>query len=196
MIVGLTGSIGMGKSTVADMLRKQGVPVFDADATVRRLQGPGGLLVQAIEAMFPGTTDATGVDRPALGAAVFGDAGALARLEALVHPAVARERARFLRRNRARPVVVLDIPLLFETCGHRKLDTILVVSAPAWKQRARVLARSGMTPAKFARIRAIQVPDAIKRRGADFVIPTGGTRDRTRASVRAILACLGARRGR
>ncbi|NIJ07412.1 dephospho-CoA kinase [Sphingomonas vulcanisoli] len=196
MIVGLTGSIGMGKSTVAEMLRRQGIPVFDADAEVRRLQGPGGLLIQAIEAMFPGTTSASGVDRPALGAAVFGDAAALARLEALVHPAVARSRRLFLRRYRSRPIAVLDIPLLFETGGHRRLDAVLVVSAPAWKQRRRVLARPGMTPAKFARIRAIQVPDAVKRRSADFVIPTGGTIGQTRASVRAILACLAARRGR
>lgn len=196
MIVGLTGSIGMGKSTVADMLRKQGVPVFDADAEVRRLQGPGGLLVQAIEGVFPGTTNASGVDRPALGAAVFGDAAALARLEALVHPAVGRSRRIFLRCNRARPIVVLDIPLLFETGGDRRMGTILVVSAPAWKQRGRVLARPGMTPAKFAHIRRIQTPDAIKRARADFVISTGGTLNQTRAQVRTILACLGARGGR
>ena len=196
MIVGLTGSIGMGKSTVAVMLRKLGVPVFDADAEVRRLQGPGGLLVQAIEAMFPGTTNAGGVDRPALGAAVFGDAAALARLEGLVHPAVARERRRFLRRHHARPVVALDIPLLFEVGGDRRLKTVIVVSAPAWKQRRRVLARPGMTPAKFARIRRIQTPDAIKRARADFVVATGGTINQTRAQLRAILACLAARRGR
>ena len=132
MIVGLTGSIGMGKSTVAAMLRKQGVPVFDADAAVRALQGPGGLLVQAIETLFPGTTNAAGVDRPALGAAVFGDAAALARLEALGHPAVARERAAFLQRTRSRPVVVLDLPLLFETGAQRRMDVVLTVSAPAW----------------------------------------------------------------
>ncbi|WP_174274896.1 dephospho-CoA kinase [Sphingomonas bacterium] len=193
MIVGLTGSIGMGKSTVAAMLRKLGVPVFDADAEVRRLQGPGGLLVAAIEALHPGTTNAGGVDRAALGQAVFGDAAALARLERLVHPAVARRRRVFLRRHRSRPLIVLDIPLLFEKHGERGLDAVIVVSAAAWQQRRRVLARPGMTPAKYARIRRIQVADAIKRRGADFVVPTGGTIGRTRAAVRAIAACLSAR---
>ena len=195
-VIGLTGGIGMGKSTVAEMLRKAGVPVFDADATVRALQGPGGVLVQAIEAIFPGTTDASGVNRPALGAAVFGDVAALARLEALVHPAVGRARVRFLRRYRTRPIVVLDVPLLFETGGDRRMGKVITVSAPAWKQCKRVLARPGMTPAKFARIRRIQTPDAIKRARADFIIPTGGTIDRTRASVRAILACLRSRSGR
>jgi dephospho-CoA kinase len=197
MIVGLTGSIGMGKSTVAAMLRKAKVPVFDADAEVRRLQEPGGALLAAIESLHPGTTGAAGVDRLALGQAVFGDRAALARLEALIHPAVAAERSRFLRRYRSRPVVVLDIPLLFEKRRHhRRLDAVVVVSAAAWQQRARVLARPGMTPAKFARIRRLQTPDAKKRRLADFVVPTGGTMDRTRMSVRHLLACLeAARRG-
>ncbi|MDO6415996.1 dephospho-CoA kinase [Sphingomonas sp. BIUV-7] len=195
-VIGLTGSIGMGKSTVAAMLRKLHVPVFDADAEVRRLQGPGGELLAAIESLHPGTTDAAGVDRGRLGQAVFGDRAALDRLERLVHPAVDRARRGFLRRHRARRIVVLDIPLLFEKGGWRRVDTILVVSAAAWQQRRRVLARPGMTAAKLARIRALQTPDAEKRRRADFVVPTGGTRMRTAAKLRFILACVGARTGR
>ncbi len=197
MIVGLTGSIGMGKSTVAAMLRKAGIPVFDADAEVRRLQGPGGALLTAIESLFPSTTGPSGVDRVALGAAVFGDRTALRQLEALIHPAVGRARDRFLRRHRSRPIAVLDIPLLFETHRHhRSLGAVIVVSAAAWQQRRRVLTRPGMTSAKFARIRRLQIPDAKKRQLADFVISTGGGFDSTRAGLRAVLACLEARRGR
>jgi dephospho-CoA kinase len=194
MIVGLTGSIGMGKSTVATMLVQAGVPVFDADAEVRRLQGPGGALLQAIEALFPGTTGAQGVDRLALGRAVFGDPVALRRLEGIVHPAVGDARRTFLRRHAAAPVVVLDIPLLFERRGQfRGLSAVITVSAAAWQQRRRVLARPGMTAAKFAAIRRLQWPDAQKRRAADFVIDTGGTMDMTRRQVRQILTCLRAR---
>jgi dephospho-CoA kinase len=195
-VIGLTGSIGMGKSTISAMLRKMGVPVFDADAEVRRMQGPGGELLAAIEALHPGTTGATGVDRQRLGQAVFADRAALDRLERLVHPAVERSRRQFLRSHRARPLVVLDIPLLFEKSGWRRVDTILVVSAAAWQQRKRVLARPGMTAAKLARIRALQTPDAQKRRRADFVVPTGGTRLQTAAALRRFLACLGERAGR
>lgn len=190
IVLGLTGSIGMGKSTVAAMFRALGVPVFDADREVRRLQGPGGELLAAIEALHPGTTGARGVDRAALGAAVLGDKAALLRLEAIVHPAVRAGRARFLRRHAARPLVVLDIPLLFEKKGWRAVDAIVVVSAPAWKQRRRVLARPGMTPARLARLRALQIPDAHKRRRADFVIETGGSISATRTQVRRIVACL------
>lgn len=193
---GLTGSIGMGKSAVAAMLRQQGVPVFDADAEVRRLQGPGGAILAAIEARFPGTTGPQGVDRPKLGAAVFGHPHELKALEAIVHPAVQRSRAVFLRRNRARRLVVLDVPLLFETHAQGKLAGVIVVTAPAWKQRKRVLARSGMTPAKFRRIRHLQTPDAEKRRRADYLIDTGATFDRTRAQVRRLVACLHAKAGR
>lgn len=196
VILGLTGSIGMGKSTVAVMFRDAGVPVFDADAEVHRLQGPGGALLPAIEAAFPGATGAAGVDRAALGAAVFGDPAALARLEAIVHPAVADARATFLGAHRAAPVVVLDIPLLFERDGWRAVDRIAVVSAPADVQRARVLARPGMTAAKFDAILASQIPDAEKRSRADFVIPTGGSLDATRAAVADVLACLAAPQGR
>ncbi len=195
-IWGLTGSIGMGKSAVAAMLRRQGVPVFDADAEVRRLQGPGGALLAAIEARFPGTTNGAGVNRAKLGAAVFGNPVARQALEAIVHPAVRAERVRFLRRHRSRPFVVLDIPLLFETRGERGLAGVIAVSAPAWKQRRRVLARPGMSPAKFRQIVRLQTPDAQKRRRADHIVDTGGSFDQTRAQVRRLVACLGADRGR
>ena len=191
IVVGLTGSIGMGKSTVAAMFRKAGVPVFDADAEVRRMQGRGGLLLAAIEALHPGTTGSSGVDRTKLGAAVLGDKAALTRLERLIHPRVEQARRAFVRRHRARSFVVTDIPLLFEKGGWRRVDLIAVVSAPAWKQTIRVLARPGMTPAKLAQIRALQLTDAAKRARADFVIPTGGTIGQTRAAVGRIIACLG-----
>ena len=190
ILLGLTGSIGMGKSTVATMFRAAGVPVFDADATVHGLQGPGGALLPAIEAAFPGTTGPRGVDRPALGKAVFGDRAALRRLERIVHPAVAEARQNFIRRHRAHRIVVDDVPLLFETHSERRFDAIVVVSAPAWMQRRRVLARPGMTGEKFAAILARQTPDSAKRRGADFVVPTGVTRQETRRRVHDLLACL------
>jgi dephospho-CoA kinase len=188
--LGLTGSIGMGKSTVARMFVEEGVPVFDADAAVHRLQGPEGALVSEIESHFPGTTDAGGVNRTTLAERVLGDSEALQRLEALIHPAVARERIAFLQRHQDAPVVVLDIPLLFEKGGRSGVDRVVVVSAPADTQRARVLARPGMTVEKFDHILRLQMPDAEKRARADFVIPTGGAMDDTRAAVRAILACL------
>jgi dephospho-CoA kinase len=190
--LGLTGSIGMGKSTVAAMFAEEGIPVFDADAAVHRLQGPAGRLVAAIESAFPGSTGSNGVDRSALAERVLGEPAALRRLEALVHPAVAQEREAFLAEHRDAPVVLLDIPLLFEAGGWSAVDRIAVVSAPAEVQRARVLARPGMTEAKLDRILAQQLPDAKKRARADFVIPTGGSLDETRQAVRRILACLAA----
>ena len=193
ILLGLTGSIGMGKSTVAAMFRAAGVPVFDADAAVHRLQGPGGRLLGAIEAAFHGTTGLRGVDRIALGARVFGDREALRRLERIVHPEVFALREEFLRRHRACPVVIDDVPLLFEKKGERRVDAVVVVSAPAWMQRRRVLARPGMTQARLARILRLQVPDPIKRHRADFVIDTGSTHAATRAQVRLLLACLRAR---
>jgi dephospho-CoA kinase len=192
IVVGLTGSIGMGKSNAAATLRGLGVPVFDADAEVHRLQGTGGELVPAIEALFPGTTGPEGVDRTLLGRAALADAEALGKLERLVHPAVGAARARFLRRHRSRRVVVLDIPLLFEKGGWRAVDAILVVSAPAWLQRRRVLSRPGMTPARFARILGLQMPDRQKRQRADFVIDTAGDKSATRAKLRRLIACLAA----
>jgi len=190
IVLGLTGSIGMGKSTVAKMFADEGVPVFDADAAVHRLHAPGGRLVDAIEREFPGTTGANGVDRAALGAAVLGDSGKLARLEAITHPAVADDRAAFLAEHAGAPLVVLDVPLLFEAGGWSAVDRIAVVSAPEGVWRARVLARPGMTPERFESIRARQLPDAEKRARAHFVIPTGGTLDETRAEVRRVIACL------
>jgi len=188
--LGLTGSIGMGKSTVAAMFEELGVPVFDADAAVHRLQGEGGRLVAAIEAMFPDTTGPKGVDRTLLGEAVLADPRALKQLEALVHPAVGEERAAFLGAHKDAPLVVFDIPLLFETGGESRVDKVVVVSAPTDIQRARVLARPGMTEARLDAILFRQMPDAEKRARADFVIPTGGTIAETRAAVAAILACL------
>ncbi|MBY0393342.1 MAG: dephospho-CoA kinase [Novosphingobium sp.] len=189
-ILGLTGSIGMGKSAVALMLRELGVPVFDADAAVHRLQGPNGTLLPAIEAAFPGTTGPHGVDRPALGAQVFGNPEALARLEAIVHPAVADERATFMLEHAGEAIVVFDIPLLFEKGHAAGLDAVVVVSAPAEMQRTRVLARPGMTPEKFAHILALQVPDAEKRARADHVIDTGMTLAETREQVAALVSAL------
>jgi len=190
IIVGLTGSIGMGKSTVAAMFAEQGVPVFDADAAVHRLQGPGGRLVAAIESLHPGTTGPEGVDRAKLSAAVLGNPAALRALEDLVHPAVGEDRAEFLRLHADAPLIVFDIPLLFETGGERKVDKTVVVSAPPEVQRARVLARPGMSESKFEAILARQLPDAEKRARADFVIPTDGPLAETRAAVIALIACL------
>ncbi len=194
LTVGLTGSIGMGKSTVAAMMVDEGVPVFDADAAVRRLQGAGGRLVAAIEAAFPGTTGEAGVDRAALAEAVLGgpggDGAAMKRLEAIVHPAVARERAAFLAAHAGAPLVVFDVPLLFETGGDRSVDRTVVVSAAAAVQRARVLARPGMTAAKLDAILARQLPDADKRARADHVVATDVPLAATRAAVARLVACL------
>ena len=189
-ILGLTGSIGMGKSAVAAMFHGLGVPVFDADAAVHQLQGPGGALLGEIEAAFPGTTGAEGGDRQKLGAAVFGDRDALARLEAIVHPAVARLRRQFLDDNAAQKLVVFDIPLLFEKGGAQQVDAVVVVSASAEAQRARVLARPGMTIEKFERILALQVPDAEKRSRADFVIDTGTSLAETRHAVQHLVHAI------
>jgi dephospho-CoA kinase len=189
-IIGLTGSIGMGKSTVAAMFADAGIPVFDADAEVRAMQGPGGELLTAIEAAFPGSTGPKGVDRNRLGQQVFADKDALARLEAIVHPAVAAKRAAFLELHHEKPAVVFDIPLLFERGGHAGVDTTVVVSAPAEVQRDRVLARPGMTIEKFAHILGLQMPDTEKRARADYVIDTGTSLDETRAQVIALIASL------
>ena len=191
--IALTGSIGMGKSTVAAMFADAGVPVFDADAAVHRLQGVGGRLVGDIEAAFPGSTGRKGVDRALLGQMVLGDPAALKRLEAIVHPAVAEERAAFLAAHADAPVVLFDIPLLFETGGESRVDVVVVVSAPANVQRARVSARPGMTPEKLDAILIRQMPDAEKVARADFVVPTGGALDETRRAVRAIIACVATR---
>ena len=187
----LTGSIGMGKSTVAAMFGEAGIPVFDADAVVRRVQGPGGALVERIERRWPGTTANGAVDRDALARLVLGDRDELAALEALVHPAVHHERTRFILAHGDSPALLFDIPLLFETHGETAFDKVIVVSAPAAVQRARVLARPGMTLDKLDSILARQLPDADKRARADFVIDTGGPLAATRTQVGRILACLG-----
>ena len=186
----LTGSIGMGKSTVAAMFADAGIPVFDADAAVRALQGAGGRLVLPIEMRFPGTTRDGAVDREALAAAVLGDPAELAALEALVHPAVHHERTRFIVENGGAPALLFDIPLLFETGGESAFDKVIVVSAPGALQRERVLGRPGMSAAKLDAILARQLPDAAKRARADFVVDTSGSLTKTRAQVNHILACL------
>ena len=188
--LGLTGSIGMGKSTVAAMFAEAGVPVFDADAAVHRLQGPGGRIVAAIEAAFPGASGPAGVDRTRLGALVLGDPTALVQLEAIVHPAVGEERAAFIAAHPDAAILVFDVPLLFETGGESRVDRVVVVSAPGDIQRERVLARPGMTRDKLDAILARQLPDADKVARAHFVVPTGGSLDATRDAVRAIIACL------
>jgi dephospho-CoA kinase len=187
----LTGSIGMGKSTVAAMFAEAGIPTFDADAVVRSLQGPGGRLVPLIEARFPGTTHDGAVDREALSTAVLGDRDELAALEAIVHPAVHHERTRFIVENGDAPALLFDIPLLFETGGDAAFDKVLVVSAAPHLQRERVLSRPGMSKEKFEQILSRQLSDEEKRSRADFVIDTSGSVDQTRVQVNAILACLG-----
>ena len=189
-ILGLTGSIGMGKSAVAAMFHGLNVPVFDADAAVHQLQGPDGVLLPAIEQAFPGTTGSGGVDRQKLGAAVFGNPEALKRLEAIVHPAVGAMRKEFLTRHAEAPLVVFDIPLLFEKGGWEQVDAVLVVSASPEAQRQRVLARPGMTEDKFEQILKLQVPDAEKRARADFVIDTGTSLAETRHAVQRLVHSL------
>lgn len=198
IILGLTGSIGMGKSTAASMLRRLGCPVHDADATVHRLYARNGKAVPRIAALFPEAVKNGAVDRAALGAAVLGKPEALKVLEAAVHPLTRADADSFLKRNARRrvPVVVMDIPLLFETGGQDRVDAVLVVSAPHRIQRARVLARPGMNPAKLANILSRQTPDAEKRRKADFVVFTGLGRRLTWSGLRRIVSALKHRRSR
>lgn len=197
LVMGLTGSIGMGKSTAAGMLRRLGLPVHDADAAVHRLMARGGAAVAPIAAAFPGVVRDGAVDRKALGARVFGDAAALGRLEAIVHPLVRRETDRFLARGRRRgePLAVLDVPLLLEGDGHRRCDLVLVVTAPAAVQRRRVLSRPGMTQQRLAAILAKQMPDAEKRRLADVVVPTGLGRAETMRRLTRLVRALRQRAG-
>lgn len=198
VIVGLTGSIGMGKSTASKMLRQMGVPVYDADAAVHRLQAPGGLALPPIEAAFPGVVKDGVLDRQALGARVFGNKEALRKLEAIVHPLVAQQQRLFLKRQamKGEPLVVLDIPLLFEGMGERRVDDVIVVSAPAFLQRLRVMARPGMTAEKFAGILKQQVPDSLKRRKATTVIPTGLGLAPTRLALARAVRVLSRKKGR
>lgn len=194
--IALTGSIGMGKSTVAKMFETAGVPLFDADAVVRALQGPGGGLVEKIGSVFPGCVRSGTLDRGCLAAIVLADRDKLAALEAIVHPAVREARERFIAEHPDAPALMFEIPLLFETSGEAEFDKIVVVSAPPDVQRARVLERTGMTTAKLDSILARQMPDADKRAKADFVIDTGGDLSTTDSQVRDILACLGISPGR
>ena len=189
--IALTGSIGMGKSTVAAMFAEAGIPLFDSDAEVRAMQGYGGELVEAIEARFPGTSRDGAIDRDLLAARVLHDRDELAALEMIVHPRVVEKRRRFIEANAAAPALLFDIPLLFETGGEGAFDTVIVVSAPPHVQRQRVLARPGMTEAKLDAILARQLPDPVKRERADYVIDTGGPLAQTRRQVDHILACLG-----
>ena len=190
IVLGLTGSIGMGKSTTAKMFAEAGVPVHDSDETVHRLYS--GVAAPLVEAAFPGTAVGGVVDRVKLGARVLGDAGALKQLEAIIHPLVRADADAFLARHRnaGESIAVLDIPLLFETGGRGRVDKVVVVTAPAEVQRQRVLARPGMTEEKLAAILAKQVPDEEKRRLADFIIDTGQGLDAARAAVDAIIAEL------
>ena len=190
LTIGLTGSIGMGKSAVAAMFADEGIPVFDADAAVHAMQTAGGELVAEIEALFAGTTGPSGVDRQALGAAVLGDRDRLARLEALIHPAVARHRAAFLKEHMNADMVLFDIPLLFEKGGDEYVDVTVVVSAPVATQRQRVLARPGMTVDRFEHILALQMNDADKRARADHIIDTGQSLADTRRDVRELVKKL------
>ena len=197
VILGLTGSIGMGKSTAATLLRRLGVPVHDADRNIHRLLARGGPAVPKIAEAFPGVVRDGAVDRARLGAIVFADRAALARLEAILHPLARQNQARFLAAAARRrvPVVVLDIPLLFETGGERRCDAVVLVTAPAALQRARVLSRPGMTPAKLDGILKRQMPDAEKRRRADFIVQTSLDKRYTLSRLARIVAAMRARRG-
>lgn len=193
IILGLTGSIGMGKSNAAATLRRLGVPLFDADAEVHRLMAPGGAAVQRVGAAFPGVCDeAGGIDRRRLGPLAFGNTAVLRRLEAILHPLVRVAERRFVARARARrePLVVLDIPLLFESGGVDRCDFVLVVSAPLRLQRERVLRRPGMDASRFADILRAQMPDREKRWRADFVVATALSRGTTFRCLKAIVRTL------
>jgi dephospho-CoA kinase len=189
IILGLTGSIGMGKSTATNSFRRLGIPVFDADAAVHRLQARGGRAVAPIGAAFPGSVVDGRVDREGLRRAVLGNPAALKRLEGIVHPLVRDEERRFLARARreGRRLVVLDVPLLLETGGEKRVDRVVVVSAPAAVQRTRVLRRRDMTEERLASIRARQMPDREKRRRADHIVPTGLSRRFAQARIHRLV---------
>ena len=191
-VLGLTGSIGMGKTAAAKMLRRMGLPLHDADRAVHRLLAKGGAAVAAVEAAFPGVAVDGAVDRERLAVRVFEDPAALERLEEILHPAVRRTTRAFLGRHAraGRPLVVLDIPLLFEAGGEALCDAVVVVTAPAFVQRARVMGRRGMTPARFQVILAKQMPDREKRRRADFVVKTGLSKAAALRQLRSIIKLL------
>lgn len=189
IVLGLTGSIAMGKSTTAAMFRDAGVPVWDADAAVHRAYGYGGAAVDPVGALVPGARGPSGLDREALRRAIAADATLLTRIERIVHPIVGADRKRFLQQARAagEPVVVLDIPLLFETGADAYVDRVVVVTCPPDEQRRRALARDGMTPQRFDAILARQTPDVEKRARADHIVDTGAGLDAARARVAEIL---------
>ncbi|MDP3746013.1 MAG: dephospho-CoA kinase [Phenylobacterium sp.] len=192
LILGLTGSIGMGKSTTAAMFREAGIPVYDADAAVADLYVQGGAAVEPLEAAFPGVTRDGAVDREALRTRVLGDDAAMARLNSIVHPLVGADRVHFFKaaETAGADMVVLDIPLLYETGGHANMDAVVVVSAPADQQRERVLARPGMTPERLDAILSRQMADAEKRARAHFVVDTGQGLEPARAQVAEIIAIM------
>jgi dephospho-CoA kinase len=194
LLIGLTGSIGMGKTETAKMFAQLGVPVYDSDAAVHRLYEPGGAAVSEIEKAFPGSVRDGRVDRALLSKKLAGDDAAFKRLEAIVHPLVAEDQRRFMEAARDAQMVVQDVPLLFETGGHRRMDAVVVVSAPPEVQRKRVIARPGMTEEKLDHILSRQIPDAEKRAKAHFVVETGNGLDHAFEQVKAIVAALKARR--
>jgi dephospho-CoA kinase len=191
-VLGLTGSVGMGKSTAAGMLRQMGVPVYDADAAVHQMMRRGGIAVTKIAVAFPGVERDGAIDRAALGKRVFGDEAAMKRLEGIIHPLVREDEKAFLaaQHRRKTPLVVMDVPLLFESGRQKRYDATMVVTAPGFVQRARVMARPGMTPARFAAILARQMPDVEKRKRADFIVPSGLGRAITWRRLRDVLRKL------
>lgn len=193
-LVGLTGSIGMGKSETAKLFARLGIPVYDSDAAVHGLYEPGGAAVGAIANAFPAAVKDGRVDRAELSKHLAADRTAFKTLEAIVHPLVARDQALFLEKSAGAEMVVLDIPLLFETGGHARMDAVVVVSAPQGVQRARVLARPGMTPDKLDHILSRQMPDAEKRAKAHFVVETDKGIEHAFEQVKALVAALHARR--
>jgi len=192
IVVGLTGGIGMGKSTAAGMLRRLRVPVHDADATVHRLMAKGGAAVTPVAKLFPDVLRDGAIDRKALGRRVFGDRAALRRLEKILHPLVRRDQVAFLRRERLNgaPIAVLDIPLLYETGGARRVDKVITISAPSFLQRRRVLSRAGMTASLFASILTQQAPDSLRRHEADYVVRSGLGRAETFRRLKRIVEDL------
>jgi dephospho-CoA kinase len=194
LLIGLTGSIGMGKTETARMFARLGVPVYDSDAAVHRLYEPGGAAVAKIEEAFPGSVANGRVDRALLSKRLAGDDAAFGRLEAIVHPLVAEDQRRFMDAARDAEMVVQDVPLLFETGGHRRMDAVVVVSAPADVQRRRVLERPGMTEERLDHILSRQMPDEEKRAKAHFVVETDKGLDHAFEQVKAIVAALKARR--
>ena len=193
-IIGLTGSVGMGKSTAAAMLRRMGIQVYDADAAVHGMMQSGGIAVGAVAAAFPGVQKEGAIDRAALGKRVFGNDAAMKRLEAIIHPLVRADEARFIETMHRRGVrlIVMDVPLLFESGRQERYDATMVVTAPAFVQRARVMARPSMNAARFASILKRQMPDAEKRRRADFVVPSGLGRAVTWRRLAQVIRTLGA----